>query len=84
VLEQDLILTLDKTGTAHIAQDNFGNIYDRAGATTAAASRGNPGSARTFRRQMDASRDVLQTIERAASGHGERPCDDDRSIAPIL
>mgnify|MGYP006344471363 CR=1 FL=1 len=31
VLEQDLILTPDKTGTAHITQDNFGNTYDRAG-----------------------------------------------------
>ena len=31
VLGQDLILTPDKTGTAHITQDNFGNTYDRAG-----------------------------------------------------
>jgi len=31
MLEQDLILTPDKTGTAHIMQDNFGNAYDRAG-----------------------------------------------------
>ena len=31
VLEQDLVLTPDKTGTAHITQDNFGNTYDRAG-----------------------------------------------------
>ena len=31
VLEQDLILTPDKDGTAHITQDNFGNTYDRAG-----------------------------------------------------
>ena len=31
VLEQDLILTPDKTGTAHITQDDFGNTYDRAG-----------------------------------------------------
>jgi hypothetical protein len=30
-LEEDLILTPDKTGTAHITQDNFGNTYDRAG-----------------------------------------------------
>jgi len=31
VLEQDLILTPDSTGTAHITQDNFGNTYDRVG-----------------------------------------------------
>jgi hypothetical protein len=31
VLEQDLILTPDKTGTAHITQDDLGNTYDRAG-----------------------------------------------------
>ena len=31
VLEQDLILTPDKTGTAHITQDDFGNTYDRVG-----------------------------------------------------
>ncbi|MBK7510271.1 MAG: hypothetical protein IPI16_20210 [Comamonadaceae bacterium] len=31
VLEQDLVLTPDSTGTAHITQDNFGNTYDRAG-----------------------------------------------------
>jgi hypothetical protein len=31
VLEQDLVLTRDNTGTAHITQDNFGNTYDRAG-----------------------------------------------------
>ena len=31
VLEQDLILTPDKDGTAHITQDDFGNTYDRAG-----------------------------------------------------
>jgi hypothetical protein len=31
VLEQDLILTPDKDGVAHITQDNFGNTYDRAG-----------------------------------------------------
>jgi hypothetical protein len=31
VLEQDLILTPEKDGTAHITQDNFGNTYDRAG-----------------------------------------------------
>jgi hypothetical protein len=31
LLEQDLILTPDQTGTAHITQDNFGNTYDRAG-----------------------------------------------------
>lgn len=31
VLEQDLVLTPDSTGTAHITQDDFGNTYDRAG-----------------------------------------------------
>ena len=31
VLEQDLILTPDKDGIAHITQDNFGNTYDRVG-----------------------------------------------------
>jgi hypothetical protein len=31
VLEQDLILTPDSTGTAHITQDDFANTYDRAG-----------------------------------------------------
>jgi hypothetical protein len=31
VLEQDLILTPDKDGIAHITQDDFGNTYDRAG-----------------------------------------------------
>lgn len=31
VLDRDLVLTPDKTGTAHITQDNFGNTYDRAG-----------------------------------------------------
>ena len=31
VLEQDLILTPDKDGVAHITQDDFGNTYDRAG-----------------------------------------------------
>ena len=31
VLEQDLILTPDTTGTAHITQDDFGNTYDRVG-----------------------------------------------------
>ena len=31
VLEQDLVLTPEKDGTAHITQDNFGNTYDRAG-----------------------------------------------------
>jgi hypothetical protein len=31
VLEQDLILTPDSTGTAYITQDDFGNTYDRAG-----------------------------------------------------
>ncbi len=30
-LEQDLILTPDKDGVAHITQDDFGNTYDRAG-----------------------------------------------------
>ena len=31
VLEQDLILTPDKNGVAHITQDDFGNKYDRTG-----------------------------------------------------
>ena len=31
VLEQDLILTPDKNGIAHITQDDFGNTYDRVG-----------------------------------------------------
>ena len=31
VLEQDLILTPDKDGIAHITQDDFGNTYDRVG-----------------------------------------------------
>jgi len=31
VLEQDLVLTPDKDGIAHITQDDFGNTYDRAG-----------------------------------------------------
>jgi hypothetical protein len=31
VLEQDLILTPDKDGVAHITQDDLGNTYDRAG-----------------------------------------------------
>jgi len=31
VLEQDLILTPDKDGVAHITQDDFGNTYDRVG-----------------------------------------------------
>jgi len=31
VLDQDLILTPDTSGTAHITQDDFGNTYDRAG-----------------------------------------------------
>lgn len=31
VLEQDLVLTPDKDGVAHITQDGFGNTYDRAG-----------------------------------------------------
>lgn len=31
VLDQDLVLTPDSTGTAHITQDDFGNTYDRAG-----------------------------------------------------
>ena len=31
VLEQDLVLTPDKDGVAHITQDDFGNTYDRAG-----------------------------------------------------
>ena len=31
VLEQDLVLTSEKNGTAPITQDNFGNTYDRAG-----------------------------------------------------
>jgi len=31
VLEQDLVLTPEKDGTAHITQDDFGNTYDRAG-----------------------------------------------------
>jgi hypothetical protein len=31
VLDQDLILTPNKDGIAHITQDDFGNTYDRAG-----------------------------------------------------
>ena len=31
VLDQDLILTPDQDGVAHITQDDFGNTYDRAG-----------------------------------------------------
>jgi len=31
VLEQDLILTPDANGIAHITQDDFGNTYDRVG-----------------------------------------------------
>jgi len=31
MLEQDLILTPDKDGIAHITQDDFGNTYDRVG-----------------------------------------------------
>jgi hypothetical protein len=31
VLEQDLVLTPDKNGIAHITQDDFGNTYDRVG-----------------------------------------------------
>jgi hypothetical protein len=31
VLDQDLVLTPDQTGTANITQDDFGNTYDRAG-----------------------------------------------------
>jgi hypothetical protein len=31
LLEQDRVLTPEKSGTAHITQDNFGNTYDRAG-----------------------------------------------------
>ena len=31
VLGQDLVLTPEKDGTAHITQDDFGNTYDRAG-----------------------------------------------------
>lgn len=31
VLEQDLVLTPEKDGTAQITQDNFGNTYSRAG-----------------------------------------------------
>jgi len=31
ILEQDLVLTPDKDGIAHITQDNFGNTYDRVG-----------------------------------------------------
>ncbi|MCJ7797642.1 MAG: hypothetical protein MUQ56_12940 [Thermoleophilia bacterium] len=31
VLEQELVLTPDKDGIAHITQDDFGNTYDRAG-----------------------------------------------------
>ena len=31
VLEQDLVLTPDNNGTAHITQDDVGNTYDRAG-----------------------------------------------------
>lgn len=31
VLEQELILTPDKDGIAHITQDDFGNTYDRVG-----------------------------------------------------
>ena len=31
VLEQDLVLTPDKDGVAHITQDDLGNTYDRAG-----------------------------------------------------
>jgi hypothetical protein len=31
MLDQDLILTPDKNGIAHITQDNFGNTYDRVG-----------------------------------------------------
>lgn len=31
VLEQDLILTPDEDGVAHITQDDLGNTYDRAG-----------------------------------------------------
>jgi hypothetical protein len=31
VLEQDLVLTPDKSGTAHITQDDFSNTDDRAG-----------------------------------------------------
>jgi hypothetical protein len=31
VLAQDLILTPDKDGVAHITQDDFGNTYDRVG-----------------------------------------------------
>ncbi|WP_295448766.1 hypothetical protein [uncultured Thiodictyon sp.] len=38
VLEQDLVLTPEKDGTAHITQDNFGNTCDHAGAPTATSS----------------------------------------------
>jgi hypothetical protein len=31
VLDQDLVLTPDKDGVAHITQDDLGNTYDRAG-----------------------------------------------------
>ena len=31
ILEQELVLTPDKDGVAHITQDDFGNTYDRAG-----------------------------------------------------
>jgi hypothetical protein len=31
VLEEDLVLTPDSSGTAHITQDDVGNTYDRAG-----------------------------------------------------
>jgi hypothetical protein len=31
LLDQDRVLTPEKSGTAHITQDNFGNTYDRAG-----------------------------------------------------
>ena len=31
MLDQDLILTPDNNGIAHITQDDFGNTHDRAG-----------------------------------------------------
>jgi hypothetical protein len=31
MFDQDLILTADKDGIAHITQDNFRNTYDRVG-----------------------------------------------------
>ena len=31
MFDQDLILTADKDGIAHITQDDFGNTYDRVG-----------------------------------------------------